>query len=75
MGSSLDWRNGWRQEIALIVTTGGTGFGPRDHTPEATRGVIERDAPGLSELMRAEGLRQTPMASLSRASAESQAGH
>ena len=52
--------------VALIVTTGGTGFGPRDHTPEATRRVIERDAPGLSELMRAEGLRQTPMAALSR---------
>ena len=50
----------------LIVTTGGTGFGPRDNTPEATRRVIERDAPGLSELMRAEGLRQTPMAALSR---------
>ena len=54
------------QGLALIVTTGGTGFGPRDHTPEATRRVIERDAPGLAELMRAEGLRQTPMAALSR---------
>ena len=52
--------------ISLIVTTGGTGFGPRDHTPEATRRVIERDAPGLAELMRAEGLRKTPMAALSR---------
>ena len=52
--------------IALIVTTGGTGFGPRDHTPEATRRVIDRDAPGLAELMRAEGLRKTPMAALSR---------
>ena len=52
--------------FGLIVTTGGTGFGPRDHTPEATRRVIERDAPGLSELMRTEGLRQTPMAALSR---------
>ena len=54
------------QGIDLIVTTGGTGFGPRDHTPEATRQVIERDAPGLAELMRAEGLRKTPMAALSR---------
>ncbi len=52
--------------IALVVTTGGTGFGPRDNTPEATRRVIEREAPGLAELMRAEGLRKTPMAALSR---------
>lgn len=54
------------QDMDLIVTTGGTGFGPRDNTPEATRQVIERDAPGLAELMRAEGLRKTPMAALSR---------
>ena len=52
---------------ALIVTTGGTGFGPRDVTPEATRAVIDREAPGLAELMRAEGRAHTPMASLSRA--------
>ena len=52
--------------VSLIVTTGGTGFGPRDHTPEATDRVIERDAPGLAELMRAEGLQRTPMAALSR---------
>ncbi len=52
--------------LALVVTTGGTGFGPRDHAPEATRAVIEREAPGLAELMRAEGLRKTPMAALSR---------
>ncbi len=51
---------------ALIVTTGGTGFGPRDVTPEATRAVIDREAPGLAELMRAEGLTHTPMAALSR---------
>lgn len=50
----------------LIVTTGGTGFGPRDHTPEATRSVIDREAPGLGELMRAAGLRNTPLAALSR---------
>lgn len=50
----------------LIVTTGGTGFGPRDVTPEATTEVIERPAPGLSELMRAAGLKHTPMAALSR---------
>jgi len=57
--------------FALVVTTGGTGFGPRDVTPEATRAVLEREAPGLAELMRAEGLRQTPMAALSRAVAGS----
>jgi molybdopterin adenylyltransferase len=51
----------------LVVTTGGTGFGPRDVTPEATRAVIEREAPGLAELMRATGLGHTPMAALSRA--------
>jgi molybdenum cofactor synthesis domain-containing protein len=51
---------------ALVVTTGGTGFGPRDVTPEATRAVIEREAPGLAELMRSSGLAHTPMASLSR---------
>ena len=51
----------------LVVTTGGTGFGPRDVTPEATKDVIEREAPGLAELMRAAGLAQTPMAALSRA--------
>ncbi len=52
---------------AVIVTTGGTGFGPRDVTPEATGAVIEREAPGLAEVMRAAGLRHTPMAALSRA--------
>jgi molybdenum cofactor synthesis domain-containing protein len=51
----------------LVVTTGGTGFGPRDVTPEATRAVIDREAPGLAELMRSIGLAQTPMAALSRA--------
>src|SRR5204862_1651488 len=50
----------------LIVTTGGTGFGPRDVTPEATRAVIDREAPGLAELMRAAGMRKTPQAALSR---------
>ncbi|MDE2988414.1 MAG: MogA/MoaB family molybdenum cofactor biosynthesis protein [Chloroflexota bacterium] len=54
------------QGLDLIVTTGGTGFGPRDNTPEATKRVIEREAPGLAELMRAEGLSKTPMAALSR---------
>jgi len=53
-------------EAGLVVTTGGTGLGPRDVTPEATRDVIDRDAPGLPELLRAHGLRQTPTAALSR---------
>lgn len=50
----------------LIVTTGGTGFAPRDVTPEATRAVIDREAPGLAEAMRATGLAHTPLAMLSR---------
>ena len=50
----------------LILTTGGTGFTPDDVTPEATRAVIEREAPGLAEAMRAESLRHTPMGMLSR---------
>ena len=50
----------------VIVTTGGTGLGPRDVTPEATAEVIERPVPGLGERMRAEGVKHTPMASLSR---------
>jgi molybdenum cofactor synthesis domain-containing protein len=50
----------------LVVTTGGTGLGPRDVTPEATRDVLEREAPGLAERIRAEGTRKTPLAALSR---------
>ena len=60
--------------VGLIATTGGTGFGPRDVTPEATRAVIDRDAPGLAELMRRSGLEHTPMAALSRGVAGSRAG-
>ena len=56
-----------RPDIAVILTTGGTGFGPRDVTPEATRQVIQREAPGLAEAMRAASLRITPHAMLSRA--------
>ena len=52
--------------FGLVVTTGGTGFGPRDVTPEATRAVIDREAPGLAELMRHRGLEKTPLAALSR---------
>jgi len=54
-------------EISVIFTTGGTGVTPRDVTPEATRRVIDREIPGLAELMRAEGRRSTPLAVLSRA--------
>ena len=50
----------------MLLTTGGTGFAPRDVTPEATRAVIEREAPGLAEAMRAASLRITPHAMLSR---------
>jgi molybdenum cofactor synthesis domain-containing protein len=50
----------------LVVTTGGTGFGPRDVMPEAAAAVIERAVPGLPELMRAEGLKKTKKAVLSR---------
>ncbi|MDZ4278057.1 MAG: MogA/MoaB family molybdenum cofactor biosynthesis protein [Dehalococcoidia bacterium] len=53
-------------EVDVIITTGGTGLGPRDVTPEATAEVIERPVPGLGELMRAAGLKHTPMAALSR---------
>ena len=55
-----------RSDVNLIMTTGGTGFSPRDNTPEATRAVIQREAPGLSEAMRVETLKQTPLAMVSR---------
>jgi molybdenum cofactor synthesis domain-containing protein len=55
-----------RPDVNLIVTTGGTGFGPRDNAPEATLRVIEREAPGLAEAMRMETLKHTPMAMISR---------
>jgi molybdenum cofactor synthesis domain-containing protein len=51
---------------ALVLTTGGTGLGPRDRTPEATRRVIDREAPGLAEAMRAEGAKSNRFAWLSR---------
>ena len=53
-------------EVDVILTTGGTGFSPRDVTPEATHAVIEREAPGLAEAMRAASLKITPHAMLSR---------
>jgi len=59
----------WADELdlELILTTGGTGFTPRDVTPEATKAVIEKEAPGLAEAMRAASLQKTPHAMLSRA--------
>lgn len=54
-------------QLDLILTTGGTGLGPRDNTPEATLAVIRRQVPGLAEAIRAESLKKTPKAMLSRA--------
>lgn len=53
-------------ETALVLTTGGTGFAPRDVTPEATRTVLDREAPGISEAIRADAITRTPHALLSR---------
>ena len=58
-----------QRQLDLILTTGGTGFAPRDITPEATRAVAERDAPGIAEAIRAASMRITPRAMLSRAAA------
>ena len=71
VGDGVDAVTGALREMAngfagVIVTTGGTGFGPRDNTPEATLQVIDREAPGLAEAMRMETLKQTPMAMISR---------
>jgi len=55
-----------RDDVNLIITTGGTGLGPRDNTPEATQRIIEREAPGIAEAIRAESLKVTPMAMISR---------
>ena len=52
--------------VSLVQTTGGTGFAPRDVTPEATRSVVDREAPGLAEAIRADALARTPHALLSR---------
>ena len=59
-------RQGAEEDVALILTTGGTGFAPRDVTPEATLSVVERQTPGIPEAMRAASLRITPRAMLSR---------
>jgi molybdenum cofactor synthesis domain-containing protein len=60
----IEWADD--NEVDVILTTGGTGFSARDVTPEATRSIIDREAPGLAEAMRAESLKITPHAMLSR---------
>jgi molybdopterin adenylyltransferase len=60
-----------RHAARLIITTGGTGFGPRDVTPEATALVLEKEAPGLVQVMTNAGLESTPLAALSRGRAGS----
>src|SRR6185436_3759151 len=55
------------EDFRLVVTSGGTGLSPRDTTPEATLAVIDREVPGIAELMRLESLKITPRAALSRA--------
>jgi len=65
----VDLLTSWSEDgsCSVILTTGGTGFSPRDITPEATRAVIEREAPGLAEAMRSGSLKITSHAMLSRA--------
>ena len=60
----MEWADGG--ELDVIITTGGTGLGPRDVTPEATLDILDMVVPGVAEAMRMEGLKKTPMAMLSR---------
>ena len=62
-----DWADS--DEVDIILTTGSTGFAPRDIAPEATKAVVQKEAPGLAELMRTESLKKTKHAALSRATA------
>ena len=68
----VEWAD--KDGIDVIITTGGTGLSPRDVTPEATLSVVDRLVPGFAEVMRAESLRKTPMAMLSRAVAGTRKG-
>jgi len=63
-GTLREWSD--EKQLNLILTTGGTGLAPRDITPEATRAVIDREAPGIAEAMRAVSLQHTPFSMLSR---------
>ena len=63
-GTLLAWTDG--DDCDAVFTSGGTGLGPRDVTPEATRAAVDKEIPGLAELMRAEGVKKTPRAALSR---------
>jgi molybdenum cofactor synthesis domain-containing protein len=60
----LAWTDG--NDCDAVFTSGGTGLGPRDVTPEATRAVLDKEIPGLAQLMRTEGIKKTPLAALSR---------
>lgn len=64
VGRLTEWSDS--DAVDVVVTTGGTGFGPRDVTPEATRAVLQREAPGIAEAIRAKGTAGTPYAALSR---------
>jgi molybdenum cofactor synthesis domain-containing protein len=64
-GALQEWADS--SAASLILTTGGTGVAPRDVTPEATKGVLDRELPGMAELMRIRGLEQTRFSVLSRA--------
>ena len=64
----------WSERVNVVLTTGGTGFGPRDVTPEATRAVLERLAPGLSEVMRGKTAEFTTLSYLSRGVAGTRGG-
>lgn len=64
-----EWLTARAQEHDILVTTGGTGLGPRDVTPQATASVLDYEVPGLAELMRSAGVQKTPLAALSRSRA------